>query len=178
MMFFGLLFILVLAGSALFVLLIPAFTDTDALASDPGQTREVEGTLADLSTFISELMTATAAIEAESNDLFLVGTISATEDFLQFTADGREVLLDFPLITIRQKEFEEKVKAVCREVGIKPAAYIHSNPDKIGTSYGEDRLAYVINGSTEEVSAIITEIYNGIFEIDSMTTMRFEKNGF
>jgi|GEM_PF-5860377 len=182
MMFFTLLFGIVLIGAIVFYFLMPKveplpqtqrLEGTITVTPEP---RGKEGSLADLPDYIAGLLEAVAG--TDGSDKFLIGIVSETDNFLQFTAYDNEVEIDFPLLADQQKAFEEKFMAACKKAGVEPAPYNHPNPDKIGSAYGDDFLDYVIRGSAEEISKTITEIYINTFEIDTTTAMNFEKNGF
>jgi len=173
MLFFGILIGVVLFGGILYLLL----ASKDGVF-EGGEQEGTPGNLTNLPEYLSSLITASSADGEPNDDIFLIGIVTETDDFLQFTSDENTVCMDFPLLTERQKSYEEKLKGVCTQLGVLPADYIHPNTSEIGTAYGEDRLAYHFSGSPEKISATIAVIYINLFEIDSETEMNFVTNGF
>lgn len=64
----------------------------------------ITGRLREIEYYIHNLMSG------DNDTAFLVIEISGTEDFIQFLKDEKGVQLDFPLVTDRQKQLEERVR--------------------------------------------------------------------
>ncbi|MGH1362783.1 MAG: hypothetical protein ACRBF0_04445 [Calditrichia bacterium] len=175
MSFLGLLTMVALIGCALFLLLTSNNSVFDGAAGGPERT---SGNLTNLEEYIARLIAASSNAEEISDDTFLIGIVKETDDFLQFTSDKGSVMMDFPLLTDRQKSYEDKLKSICAKLGVLPAQYIHESTTEFGTAADEDRLAYHLTGAPEKISAMIAVIYTNLFEIEPDTEMHFVANGF
>lgn len=103
-------------------------------------------------------------------DAFLVVTITATQDFLQFTAGPESVQLDFPLITDRQREARPRLERVCAELGLIPTIQPGSD--------GSEFLTYDIEGTPVEIATIVRILFERVYDVVSGDELTYETNGF
>ena len=62
---------------------------------------------------------------------FLVIAINGSEDdFVQFATNEESVLIDFPLLTMRQQQRESRILAACQSLGFEPSVTIGSDNAK------------------------------------------------
>ena len=111
-------------------------------------------------------MAVAGLLEAEVTDAFLVVTVRATGDFVQFTAVPGKVQVDFPQVTQRQRQLRPKVEETCRELGL-----------ALSTD-GSEFLDYEISGSAESIATIVRELFRGVFGVASDRELLFDAQGF
>jgi hypothetical protein len=108
--------------------------------------------------------------ESRASDAFLVVTVRATGDFIQFTAAAGAVQLDFPLITPRQRQLQRKLEEACAELGL--TRTVNSGTD------GSRFLDYDIDGAPEEIAETVRALLRRVFAVNSELELSLTANGF
>lgn len=122
----------------------------------------VLGSFDDIKDNIEKLMQST------KDDSFLIITVHGTEDFVQFTADEKGVQLDLPLITERQKTFENRFKEICLKSNLKPI--VHTGSD------GSRFLDVDIEGTPTDIAKTIQAIIEDLYSVDQCGKLEFVSN--
>ncbi len=124
--------------------------------------QKIEGKLEDIEDSINKLMCS------KNDHAFIIVKISDTDDFIQFSGDEKWVQLDFPLVTDRQKNLEDKFGKVARKWDLE----VIENKGSDGTCF----LDIDINGSPSEVSKVIEGVMKEVFGVDKNTGLEFQLN--
>lgn len=125
---------------------------------------ESPGTLSELGAYIGPLMRADRA------PAFLIVTVKDTEDFVQFTASTDSVQFDLPLLSDRQKSFEDKLRKLCADHGLSP----FSTQGSDGTEF----LDCDISGRESEVTKTVGQIILRLFDITNATPVVYTSYAF
>jgi hypothetical protein len=120
----------------------------------------ITGWLREIEYYIHNLMSG------DNDTAFLVIEISGTEDFIQFLKDDEGVQLDFPLLTDRQKQLEERLR---QEALVQNLELLENN----GTD-GMQFLNMTLKGSSSEVAQSIESLLINIFGVNANTMLGFE----
>ena len=121
---------------------------------------KAQGSLKDIENFINSLMVS------DNDNAFLILGISGTEDFIQFSGVEKGVLLDFPLITDRQKELESHFRQSVLKEGLK----IIENKGSDGTIF----LDIDINGSPTDISKTTGALLKRVFGVTESSMLEFQ----
>src|SRR6266436_2642960 len=81
--------------------------------------------------------------------------IAHSDDFMQLTGAERGVQIDFPLVTPRQRGFEDKVREVASRKGLEVVENLGSD----GTRF----LDMNVNGESREVAAVCSKVLREVF---------------
>jgi hypothetical protein len=120
----------------------------------------ITGWLREIEDYIHKLMSG------DNDTAFLVIEISGTEDFIQFLNDEKGVQLDFPLVTDRQKQLEERLRQEALEQNLE---LLENN----GTD-GMQFLTIFLKGSWSEIAQSIESLLINIFGVNANTMLGFE----
>jgi hypothetical protein len=120
----------------------------------------ITGWLREIEYYIHKLMSG------DNDTAFLVIEIAGTEDFIQFLKNEKGVQLDFPLITDRQKQLEERVRQEAFEQNLE---LLENN--------GTDGMPFLtiflipVNGTSLEVAQSIENLLINIFGVNANTML-------
>ena len=128
----------------------------------PDSTEDLVGTIKDLENYIGIMM-----LSAEKY-AFVTATVKGTKDFVQFSGNTKNIRLDFPVITDRQKSMEAAFRTTAKEMDLK----IFENR---GTG-GEIFLDIDIKGTTAEISAIARTFMERFLGITQDTKIKYRLN--
>jgi len=128
----------------------------------PDNTEDLAGTIKDLENYIGIMM-----LSAEKY-AFVVATVKGTRDFVQFSGNTKNIRLDYPLITDRQKSMEAAFRTTAKEMNLK----VIENRG-IG---GEVFLDIDLKGSTAEISAVARTFMERFFGITQDTKIKYRLN--
>ena len=134
------------------------------IVSGGAESVESPGALSELGAYIGPLMRADRA------PAFLIVTVKDTEDFVQFTATAESVQFDLPLLSDRQKSFEDKLRKLCADHGLSP----HSTQGSDGTEF----LDCDISGAETEVTKTAGQIILRLFDITNATPVVYTSYAF
>ncbi|MGA3282438.1 MAG: hypothetical protein ABSD50_15830 [Smithella sp.] len=149
---------LVLAIIVFVVILLIAFL----FLYQPDNTEGLVGTIKDLENYIGIMMLSTEKYA------FVIATVKGTRDFVQFSGNTKNIQLDFPLITDRQKSMEAAFRTTAKEMDLK----IIENQ---GTG-GETFLDIDLKGTTAEISAVARTFMERFFGITQDTKIKYRLN--
>jgi len=149
---------LVLAIIVFVVIILIAFL----FLYQPDNTEDLAGTTKDLENYIGIMM-----LSAEKY-AFVIATVKGTRDFVQFSGNTKNIQLDFPLITDRQKSMEAAFRTTAKEMDLK----IIENQ---GTG-GETFLDIDLKGTTAEISAVARTFMERFFGITQDTKIKYRLN--
>ncbi len=121
---------------------------------------KIQGNLKDIENYINRLMVS------DNDNSFLIIGISGTEDFIQFSGDNKGVQLDFPLVTDRQKELESHFRQSAKKEGLK----IIDNTGSDGSFF----LDIDINGSSAEITKVISALLKRVFGVTESSTLEIQ----
>lgn len=107
--------------------------------------------LPDLASYVARLM------RSKDAHAFLIIEIAHSEDFLQLSGDARGVQIDFPLMTARQRGYEQKIKEVASRAG-------HEVVETNGSN-GARFLDIDVNGESWEVAAVCAQLLREAFSV-------------
>ncbi len=128
----------------------------------PDNTTVLIGTIKDLKSTLENLMLST------KEDAFVIATINGTSDFVQFSGNTKNVQLDFPLITDRQKSMEARFRTTAREMNLKVI-------ENRGTG-GEVFLDIDLKGTAAEISVVAQSFMKRFLGINQDTRMEYKLN--
>ena len=111
-----------------------------------------------------------ALLESTADDAFLIIGISGTPDFVQMSGYRGTALLDFPLITPRQKELRESIEEVCKGLGLEKTVVTGSD--------GSEFLDYDLPANAAQIADIVKTILVKVYGAEKSTVLEFEANGF
>jgi hypothetical protein len=107
-------------------------------------------------------------LDSELADAFVVVTIEGTEDFLQFYPHRGSVVLDFPVVTARQRGLEARFLGATEQLGLATTALEGEN---------DARFHVVrIGESPERAAAICTELLLQLFDAKATTPLEITRN--
>ena len=111
-----------------------------------------------------------ALLQSTADDAFLIIGISGTPDFIQMSGYRGTALLDFPLITSRQKGLRESIENACKDLGLKKSV--------VSGSDGSEFLDYDLPSSAPQIADIVKTILIKVYGAQKSTILEFEANGF
>ena len=79
----------------------------------PDDTKVLVGTIKDLESGIEKMMLSS------KKDSFVIATVHGTHDFIQFSGNTKNVQIDFPQITDRQKSMGVRFRTIAKEMNLK-----------------------------------------------------------
>jgi len=100
---------------------------------------------------------------------FLTISIARSDDFLQMTGDGRGVQIDFPMITTRQRSFEEKIRGIALRQGLAVVENLGSD--------GARFLDVDVEGSPRAVAAVCSKILREVYNVSGDAELIFQHAG-
>ncbi len=95
----------------------------------------------------------------------LIIAINGKEDFIQFSRDGTSIQLDYPLISSRQKELEQKYRAICKDLDL-----------ELQTSTGSDGSRFLdaaVPSEPTKLSHLSKTILERLYEANDATKLKF-----
>ncbi len=125
--------------------------------------RFARGRVFDIAPYVDRLMRSKDAYA------FLIITIAHSDDFMQLTGAERGVQIDFPLVTPRQRGFEDKVREVASRKGLEVVENLGSD----GTRF----LDMNVNGESREVAAVCSKVLREVFSVAGVADLLFEHAG-
>ena len=128
----------------------------------PDNTEDLVGTTKDLENYIGIMM-----LSAEKY-AFVIATVKGTRDFVQFSGNTKNIRLDFPLITDRQKSMEVAFRTTAKEMDLKII-------ENRGTG-GEVFLDIDLKGTTTEISVAARTFMERFFGITQDTKIKYRLN--
>jgi hypothetical protein len=128
----------------------------------PDNTEDLVGTTKDLENYIGIMM-----LSAEKY-AFVIATVKGTRDFVQFSGNTKNIRLDFPLITDRQKSMEVAFRTTAKEMDLKII-------ENRGTG-GEVFLDIDLKGTTAEISVAARTFMERFFGITQDTKIKYRLN--
>jgi hypothetical protein len=149
---------LVLAIIVFVVILLIAFL----FLYQPDNTEGLVGTIKDLENYIGIMMLSTEKYA------FVIATVKGTRDFVQFSGNTKNIQLDFPLITDRQKSMEAAFRTTAKEMDLKII-------ENRGTG-GDVFLDIDLKGTTAEISAVARTFMEKFFGITQDTKIKYRLN--
>jgi len=117
------------------------------------------GLLADLPKQFDLLQNSTSSFET------LVISVNSTSEFVQFSKYGKNIELDFPLVTDNQKILEPKFREVCK---------VHAL--EIRDSEGSDGSRFLdvdLPQGTEKRATIVKNILTDVFDVTERAKLKF-----
>jgi hypothetical protein len=149
---------LVLAIIVFVVIILIAFL----FLYQPDNTEDLAGTTKDLENYIGIMM-----LSAEKY-AFVIATVRGTRDFVQFSGNTKNIRLDFPLITDRQKSMEAAFRTTAKEMDLKII-------ENRGTG-GEVFLDIDLKGTITEISVAARTFMERFFSITQDTKIKYRLN--
>jgi hypothetical protein len=149
---------LVLAIIVFVVIILIAFL----FLYQPDNTEDLAGTTKNLENYIGIMM-----LSAEKY-AFVIATVRGTRDFVQFSGNTKNIRLDFPLITDRQKSMEAAFRTTAKEMDLKII-------ENRGTG-GEVFLDIDLKGTTTEISVVARTFMERFFGITQDTKIKYRLN--
>ena len=128
----------------------------------PDNTEDLVGTTKDLENYIGIMM-----LSAEKY-AFVIATVKGTRDFVQFSGNTKNIRLDFPLITDRQKSMEAAFRTTAKEMDLKII-------ENRGTG-GEVFLDIDLKGTITEISVAARTFMERFFSITQDTKIKYRLN--
>ena len=128
----------------------------------PDNTEDLAGTIKDLENYIGIMM-----LSAEKY-AFVIATVQRTKDFVQFSGNTKNIQLDFPLITDRQKNMEAAFRTTAKEMDLKII-------ENRGTG-GETFLDIDLKGTTAEISLVARTFMERFLGITQDTKIKYRLN--
>jgi hypothetical protein len=128
----------------------------------PDNTEVVAGTTKDLENYIGIMM-----LSAEKY-AFVIATVKGTRDFVQFSGNTKNIQLDFPLITDRQKSMEAAFRTTAKDMDLKII-------ENRGTG-GETFLDINLKGTAAEISVVARTFMERFFGITQDTKIKYRLN--
>jgi hypothetical protein len=128
----------------------------------PDNTEVLVGTTKDLENYIGIMMLSTEKYA------FVIATVQGTRDFVQFSGNTKNIQLDFPLITDRQKSMEVAFRTTAKEMDLKII-------ENRGTG-GEIFLDIDLKGTTAEISVVARTFMERFFGITQDTQIKYRLN--
>jgi|GEM_PF-2566033 hypothetical protein len=128
----------------------------------PDNTEALVGTAKDLENFIGIMMLSTEKYA------FVIATVKGTRDFVQFSGNTKNIRLDFPLITNRQKSMEAAFRTTAKEMDLKII-------ENRGTG-GEAFLDIDFKRTTAEISVVARTFMERFFGITQNTKIKYRLN--
>ena len=128
----------------------------------PDNTEVLVGTTKDLENYIGIMMLSTEKYA------FVIATVQGTRDFVQFSGNTKNIQLDFPLITDRQKSMEVAFRTTAKEMDLKII-------ENRGTG-GEVFLDIDFKGTTAEISVVARTFMERFFGITQDTQIKYRLN--
>lgn len=141
------------------IVVILVFSVFKWLFSSEDSSENSLGNVTDIGPLVEGLMNS-----SEEHPFLIIAKLG-TEDFIQFTPGTNGVQLDFPLITERQKECEEKFIAVAEEMNL--------NVEKDKGSDESNFLDINLNGTPSELTEIIATFLNKFLNVTPLTELEF-----
>lgn len=95
----------------------------------------------------------------------LIITIKGKEDFIQFSRDSKKVEMDYPLVTERQKNNENKYKDICSQIGL-----------ELRETTGSDGSLFLdadVSSEPEVLAAITKKIFSSVFGATDDTKLKY-----
>jgi hypothetical protein len=120
------------------------------------------GTIKDLESSIEKMMMST------KEDVFVIATIYGTDYFIQFSGNAKNVQLDFPQITDRQRSMETRFRTTAKEMNLKVI-------ENRGTG-GELFLDIDLKGTAAEISVVARSFIERFFNITQDTKIEYKLN--
>jgi hypothetical protein len=120
------------------------------------------GTMKDLESSIEKMMLSS------KKDSFVIATVHGTDDFIQFSGNTKNVQLDFPQITDRQKSMEVEFRTVAKEMNL--------NVVENRGSGGELFLDIDLKGTPTEISSIARTFMERFFGLSQDTKVEYKLN--
>lgn len=118
-----------------------------------------DGQLIDLPKYFNLYQSAASPYE------MLIISAKGSEEFVQFSREGSNVEIDFPLVTENQKSLESKFRKTCERQGL-----------EIREVFGSDDTLFLdadLPPSTEERAKIIKNILIDVFDITESEKLQF-----
>ena len=128
----------------------------------PDNTEDLVGTTKDLENYIGIMMLSTEKYA------FVIATVQGTRDFVQFSGNTKNIRLDFPLITDRQKSMEVAFRTTAKEMALKII-------ENRGTG-DEVFLDIDLKGTTAEISVVARTFMERFFGITQDTKIKYRLN--
>jgi hypothetical protein len=128
----------------------------------PDNTEVLVGTTKDLENYIGIMMLSTEKYA------FVIAMVQGTRDFVQFSGNTKNIQLDFPLITDRQKSMEVAFRTTAKEMDLKII-------ENRGTG-GEIFLDIDLKGTTAEISVVARTFMERFFGITQDTQIKYRLN--
>ena len=121
--------------------------------------------------FISDIPKSIEGLVSSTHDqVFLIITVTETNEFAQLSASEGKTQLDFPLITTEQKQRKSDIINICKELGLELTINTGTN--------GAEFLDYELQGTPEEISNIVVKVITKLFNVTPTTPLGFQTNGF
>ena len=117
------------------------------------------GRIIDLPKYFNLLQNSSPSFET------LIISIKASDDFVQFSRDGKNVEMDFPLVTPQQKALELKFRAVCKKQNL-----------DIREVIGSDESLFLdadLPKATRDRANIVKNILTDVFDITESEKLKF-----
>ena len=121
------------------------------------------GTLVDVSLHFRRLLVA------PEGSFLIIEVSGRPADFLQFTASGEGIQIDYPVITPQQISREGSLRAIYTEAELMPY-------ESRGTD-GSRFLDCDVPRDAASAAAIVYRIFEQLFGVDSATELRFVESG-
>lgn len=128
----------------------------------PDDTIVLLGTIKDLESSIEKMMLSS------KEDPFVIATIHGTDGFIQFSGNTKNVQLDYPQITDRQKSMEVRFRTVAKEMNL--------NVVENRGSGGELFLDIDLKGTATEISVIAGTFMERFMGISQDTKVEYRLN--
>lgn len=123
------------------------------MAEDPLET--VHGTLADIDASV------TRAVAMPHGGTFIAQLLSDDDLFVQFAINGRSVVFDFPLMTARQRTYEQAIRDAAAALRL-PLERAHAE------------LQIPFAGPVTDLSRVVRELLTRVYEVTPATPLELQ----